>query len=124
MNQIIITGHLGKDPELKKVGEYDLCSFSVAVTKKFKEKGTTTWFNVSVWNKLAELCQKYLSKGSKVLIVGEMQCDKYEEKYYWKVNANSVEFLSTKPKEEEHKPPALDKPEVVTPETGKEILPF
>ena len=51
MNQIIIQGNLGSDPEVKQTGEYELCNFSLAHTpwSKTKGEGEPIWFKVTVW---------------------------------------------------------------------------
>lgn len=101
MNSIIISGNLGKDPELKQINsDLKVCSFSVAVSKKVKGEDVTTWFNVQTWNKLAEISEKYLKKGSKVLVQGELQIEEYEKdgvkKQAVKINATTMEMLSSK----------------------------
>jgi len=108
MNKIIITGHLGQDPELKNIGAgegVDLCTFSVAQTEHYmkdgEKKSVTTWFKVDIFGKKAVSCEKYLTKGSHVLVEGKMQNDKVEvegeqTRSYWKLKAFNVEFLSTK----------------------------
>ena len=84
--QINIIGNLGFDPE----GRYTpsgqaVTSFSVAVSKKYTDKSgekieKTTWFKVTAWGKLAEVCNEYLQKGSRVAVWGEMQAPNVYEK--------------------------------------------
>ena len=105
MNKIIISGNLGRDPEMKYTPAGDaLTKFSVASNRSWTKDGEkheeTTWFNVECWRGLAEVCNQYLHKGSKVLIDGRMACDQYEKDgstvYYWKIVARDVEFLDSK----------------------------
>jgi single-strand DNA-binding protein len=80
--QVIIIGRLGRDPESRFLQDgTQIASFSVAVDKKWKDKsGTqqskTTWFRVTAWNKLAEICNQYLKKGALVMVEGEMVAPK------------------------------------------------
>ena len=77
--QITIIGNLGKDPELRFTPSGDqVASFSVATSKSWTGKDgqrneRTIWFRVTAWLKLAELASEYLKKGSRVLVVGEME---------------------------------------------------
>jgi len=65
MNKSILHGNVGKDPEVKTIGESKV---SLATNKTFKnssgEKETKTeWHNIVMWGKLAELAEKYVTKG-------------------------------------------------------------
>ena len=99
MNQIMIIGRLTADPELKLIpstGKY-VATFSVAVDRRFQKQ--TDFFNVVVWEKLAENCSNYLRKGSQCAVIGEMQQRSYENNegkkvYIWEVKAEQVQFLS------------------------------
>lgn len=71
--KIIVIGNLGRDPELKYTADAKaVCSFSVATSRRIGDKDLTTWLNVSVWNKQAEACAKYLRKGSLVMVEGRL----------------------------------------------------
>lgn len=97
MNKIVLTGHLGRDAELKYLPEgRNVTKFTLAVNKNYKREGDVpTWFNCEVWNK--EKLSNYLTKGKAVLVVGEMRIDPYEkdgqarQKVY--VNVENVELL-------------------------------
>jgi single-strand DNA-binding protein len=108
--QVTVMGHLGKNPEMKEVGQHKAVKFSLAVTKKRKDKDHTEWFNVVAWNKTAELCQKYLQKGDQVLVVGELETREYEDKQGQKqrwtdLNISNVQFVKTKGLEEKKDQP-------------------
>jgi single stranded DNA-binding protein (ssb) len=108
--QITIVGNLGKDPEMKftPAGKATT-SFSVATSHQYTQNGETvketTWFRVQVWGNQAEACNKYLHKGSKVLVTGRLQADKAtggpriwmnknnEPKSSFEINASEVKFL-------------------------------
>jgi single-strand DNA-binding protein len=79
MNQIIIQGNLGTDPEIKQVGEYELCQFSLAHTpwSKAKGEGETIWFKVTVWGNKAPAVARELRKGDSVTVTGKFGVSKY-----------------------------------------------
>ena len=100
MNFVLISGRLGKDPELKTTQSgVSVASFSLAV--KGYNKDETDWFNVTAWRGTAELCAKYLSKGREAIIEGSMHQRKYKaqdgsERTTWEVTADRVEFIGGK----------------------------
>ena len=106
LNRVQLIGRLGKDPESKftPTGK-KVTHFSVAVSNRWKSrdgeaKESTEWVNVEAWDRLGEVCQEYLKKGSLVYIEGRLKTDKYEEKgetrYFTKVVAQMVQFLESK----------------------------
>lgn len=105
MNKVMIKGNLGKDPELKKTNNANsVCNFTVATTDSFKDKNgqwqnVTDWHIVEVWGKLAEKCNRTLSKGSKVFIEGKIKTQSYVgkdqvKKYVTKVIVEKIEFIT------------------------------
>ena len=101
MNKIILIGNLTKNPELKELpsGVY-VCNMNIAVSRDFGEDGAD-YFDIKVFNKQAQNCDKFLSKGRKVAVIGRLQNRSYEDKdgnkrYVTEVIANDVEFLSPK----------------------------
>lgn len=103
LNKVYILGRLGKDPELKKVNDTHVARISVATSEKYKDKETTTWHTIVVWGKLAELCGKYLSKGSQAMFEGKIHTRSWEKdgdkKYVTEIVANQVMFLDSKKNE-------------------------
>jgi len=110
-SKIIIIGNLGRDPELKFTADGKaVASFSVATSRKYKDTDETTWFRVSVWDKQAEACNQYLSKGSKVLVEGRLRPDPngnptvFQRKdgtwgASFEIMASEVKFLDSKPEQ-------------------------
>lgn len=107
MNKAILTGNLTKDPELRTTTSgTSVCTFMVAVQRRYKGtdgKPPVDYLNIVVWRQLGELCGKYLSKGRKVLIEGEIQNRSYEDKdgnkrYITEITAENVEFLTPREK--------------------------
>ena len=114
LNEVIIEGNLTKDPEIKwlKENEIAVCSFTVAVNKRYKDKEQDKWieetsyFRVESWSGLASMCFKYLKKGMLIRVVGELkqslwkepETEKIRERVY--VIAEHVEFKRTKKNDE------------------------
>ncbi len=103
LNRIQLIGYLGKDPESRFTPNgRKVAHFSVGVTRRWKSgsdsKEATDWFNVEAWERLGEVCQQYLKKGSLVFLEGRLKTDKYEvngeTKYFTKVVTQFVQFLS------------------------------
>jgi single-strand DNA-binding protein len=112
--KIIITGNLGRDPEMRYTPSGQaVTSFSVAVNETYTNNNgekvkKTVWFRVSAWGKQAEICNQYLKKGSMVLVDGRMNADPNTggPKVWTKqdgtagasfeVTANTVRFLSSR----------------------------
>lgn len=108
LNKIMLIGNLGKDPELQVTSEgTPVTKFSIAVNRYTKASNgerekETEWFNVVAWRQLAEICEKYLHKGSKVYIEGRLQQRKYTDKNGTErtaveVIANDMKMLDSKP---------------------------
>ena len=70
-SNISIAGHLGKDAEVRQVGDTQCVSFSVAVTRKRKDIETTTWWRCQWWGDRAAKVAQWLTKGKAVLVSGE-----------------------------------------------------
>ncbi|MCA0453948.1 MAG: single-stranded DNA-binding protein [Chloroflexi bacterium] len=69
---IQVTGFVGSDPQVKTVGEQQVASFSVAVSRKNGSgKKQTLWVRVNCWNKLADIAAQYVKKGSLVQVTTE-----------------------------------------------------
>lgn len=96
-------GRLGKDVELRFTAGGDaVANFSIACGWKTKDKEGAEWVNISAFGKLAEICGKYLKKGSQVYIAGSLRTDKYidkvsnVEKFSTKVVAEKMQMLGSK----------------------------
>jgi single-strand DNA-binding protein len=108
LNKIMLIGNLGRDPELSYTPSGKaIAKFSLAVSRRRREaesgeqREETQWFNVVAWERLAETCNNYLQKGSKVYIEGRMTSHKYTDKdgverTAWDVTATDMEMLTPK----------------------------
>ncbi len=105
-HQTIVVGNLGGDPELKYMQSgRAVCNFSVAVSERWRDRQTdewrerTTWYRVAVWGGQAESCNTYLSKGRKVMVIGNVTARGYinnngEAAASLELTARDVRFLS------------------------------
>jgi single-strand DNA-binding protein len=76
-----LAGNIGNDAELKAIPNGTVCEFSVASSRKDKGgKETTQWVRCSLFGKRGEALQKYLTKGSRVTVIGELQVRQYDKK--------------------------------------------
>ena len=103
MNKVILVGNLTKDPDVRKSQNgKSVVKTGIAVNQGYGENQTTDFFNLVAWEKTAELCGKYLSKGSKVLVEGRLKNNNYEKdgvKHYGvDVIVTAIEFLDSKKK--------------------------
>ena len=108
MNKIFLIGNLTFDPETRTTPNgVSVCSFNIAVNRRFVPQGgerQTDFFRISAWRQLGENCQKYLAKGRKVAVVGELTARTYvdksgETRISLEVTADEVEFLSPRQQE-------------------------
>ena len=105
MNKVILIGNLTKDPELATTNSgISVCRFTLAVTRKFQNsegEREADFLNIVVWRGLAENCSKFLSKGSKCAVSGNIQTRSYDandgtKRYVTEIVAEDVEFLATR----------------------------
>lgn len=96
LNKVQLIGRTGKDPEVKHLdGGQIVASFSLATTEKFKDKSgetkeKTEWHNCQAWGKLAEIIEKFLTKGKLIFVEGKIQYREYENKDGQKVRTTDI----------------------------------
>ena len=107
INKVILIGNLGDDVKMhyfedkNSIGRFPIATSESYTNKTTGEKVTTTdWHNIVVRNKLAEICEKYLSKGDKVYVEGKLKNRQWEQdgikRYSTEIQVNEMTFLSTK----------------------------
>ena len=110
MNKVILIGNLTRDPQLRTVntanGEVSVCSFGIAVNRRQGRNAQngqeqTDFFNITAWRQLGELCSRYLQKGRKVCVTGQVSCRTYQAqdgttRASLEVTADDIEFLSSR----------------------------
>ncbi len=104
LNKVMLIGNLGKDPELRYTqSSIPVASFSIATSESWTDKEgnqqeQTEWHRIVIWRGLAEVCGKYLTKGSRVYIEGKLQTRSWEDqngvtKYTTEIVANQMLML-------------------------------
>ncbi len=127
LNSILLEGNLVRDPELNFTAKgTPVCSFSVASNRYFKQddemQQEVSYFDVTTWSKLAEVCKEYLTKGRGVRVVGRLKQDRWtneEGKTRSKVHiiAEHVEF---KPKFKNNQEPEEEQDQEQEQDAGQE----
>lgn len=109
VNKVILVGTLGQDPETKTFGNGgSVTRFSMATSEAWTDKNTgekkevTEWHRIVANNKLGEICQQYLRKGSKVYIEGSLRTRKWtdqsgQERYVTEIRAEQMQMIGDKP---------------------------
>ena len=105
MQKLLIIGNLTRDPEVRTTTNgKEVCNFTVAVNRRQKDaqgESIADFFRVSAWEGLAKTCGKFLAKGRKVAVWGQVSAKAYtgndgETRAQLQVFAQDVEFLSPK----------------------------
>jgi single-strand DNA-binding protein len=104
MNKVILMGRLTRDPEVRYGGANNtaIARISLAVDRRFKREGQpdADFFNCTAFGKTGEFVEKYLRKGTKVVLDGEIQNDNYEKDgvkhYSTQIIINTIEFAESK----------------------------
>ena len=107
MNRVTLLGNVGKDPEIFKTNQgVTIAKFSLATSKKINGEEITEWHNLKLFNKTAEVAEKYVSKGSKILVEGSIEYNSWEtegKKYYkTEINVKHLELVSYNPSNKEN----------------------
>lgn len=109
VNKVILVATLGKDPETKTFPNGgSVTNFSVATSEAWTDKNTgekkeqTEWHNIVMQNKLGEIAQKYLKKGSKVYLEGKLRTRKWQDqngqdRYSTEIVCNNMQMLDSAP---------------------------
>ena len=88
VNKVILLGNLGRDPEIRSMQSGSkMANFSIATSKRWKDRNTqeqkekTSWHNIVVFGDgLVDIVEKYVKKGSKIYVEGELQTRKWQDK--------------------------------------------
>jgi single-strand DNA-binding protein len=142
LNRVFMIGRLTKDPEIRQTTNgTPVTNFSIAINRRYKNangewKDETTFVGIVAWQKLAELCKQYLTKGRAVLVEGKLQTHSWEtedgqKRSLIEVRADRIEFLDRESRGEtapaSNAEPGAPVPSPATPDGGAKIdddLPF
>ena len=106
LNKILLIGNVGQDPLVRTAGENKVANFNLATTEKRRDRdgnvvAETEWHNVVIWGKLAEVVERYVTKGTQLYIEGRIKTEKYtdkegNERMAVKVYASALQLLGSK----------------------------
>ena len=134
INKVIIIGNLGMDPEIRYMPSgASVCSISVATSESWKDKQSgekktrTEWHRIKLFNKLGEIVNKYLKKGSKIYIEGFLRTNKWKdrdgnERYSTDIIANNLQMLDVRQPNEKPYADNYDNNEVKSEKLGGETV--
>tara|TARA_R110000772_G_C13310282_1_gene440301 strand:+ start:33744 stop:34229 length:486 start_codon:yes stop_codon:yes gene_type:complete len=107
VNKVILVGNVGQDPEFRVMPNGNgVCNISIATSESWKdktsgeEKEKTEWHRVVFFNRLAEIVEQYVKKGSKLYVEGRLQTRKYEkdgqDHYSTEINGTEMQMLDSR----------------------------
>ena len=107
VNKVILVGNLGRDPEIRSMQSGDkVCNLSVATSERWKDRNSgemqekTEWHRVIFFNRLAEIVEQYIKKGSKLYIEGRLQTRSWEQdgvkRYTTEIVASEMQMLDSR----------------------------
>lgn len=108
VNKVILIGNLGKDPEIRTLdNDVKLARFSIATSESYQDKSTgerreiTDWHNIVVWRGLADVAERFLSKGMKIYVEGKLKTRSWQDetgntRYQTEVVADNFTMLTPK----------------------------
>lgn len=135
LNKVMLIGHLGDEVKMhyfeggNSIGRFPVATNESYTNKQTGEKVTNTeWHNIVVRNKLAEICEKYLSKGDKIYCEGRLKTRQWEQdgqkRYSTEIHVVDMTFLTTKKETTKSEVPVNKTQTVSKPTEENDDLPF
>ncbi|MCX4263703.1 MAG: single-stranded DNA-binding protein [Muribaculaceae bacterium] len=108
MNKVILLGNVGRDPRMRMVDSSQVADFPLATTERRTSRtpdgqemqlpDLTEWHNIVMWGRAAEFAEKYIRKGSRLLVEGKLRTRSWEDhnaikRYITEVYVDSFELL-------------------------------
>jgi len=108
MNKVILLGNVGRDPKIRMVDSSSVAEFPLATSERRRSRGEdgrevelpelTEWHNIVMWGRAAEFAEKYIRKGSKLLVEGKIRTRSWEDhnaikRYITEIYVDSFELL-------------------------------
>jgi single-strand DNA-binding protein len=135
LNKVMLIGHLGDEVKMhyfdggNSIGRFPIATNESYTNKQTGEKVTNTeWHNLVVRNKLAEICEKYLSKGDKIYCEGRIKTRQWEQdgqkRYSTEIHVVDMTFLTTKKETVKPIAPVVNPSETSKPTEENDDLPF
>jgi single-strand DNA-binding protein len=119
-NRVVIMGNLTRDPEVRFTPSGTaVCDIGLAINEKFKDQESTTFVDVTLWGRTAEVAGEYLNKGAPVLVEGRLKTDTWEtqdgqKRSKLKVVGETMQMLGSKrdgggrSRQQDSQPPQTD----------------
>ena len=148
VNKVILVGNVGKDPEVRHldsgvaVANFPLATSETYTAKSGERVTTTEWHNIVLWRGLADVAEKYVTKGRQLYIEGRIRTRSYDDKdgnkrYITEIYGDQMQMLGTKadnqqggggapqqaPQQSQQSDPVVNQPKIEEPE-GDDDLPF
>jgi single-strand DNA-binding protein len=137
VNKVILVGHLGADPEMRQTtAGVPIARLRVATTETWNDRATgqkqerTEWHTVIAYDKLAGICERYLSKGRLVYIEGALQTRSWDDKetgqkrYATEIKARDMKMLGGRPEGSSGVGPAVSEPAAAAGGGDDDDVPF
>ena len=101
VNKVILVGRLGKDPEIRRLENGKaVASLTLATSEKYKDSEQVEWHSLELWDKLADIAEKYLAKGALIYVEGKIKTDTWEKEgvkqYRTKIVVFTMQMLGSK----------------------------
>ena len=103
VNKVILVGRVGQEPNVRMAGEKKVATINLATSEKYKGRDgnlveSTEWHSVVLWDKLAEVAEKYVTKGAQLYIEGKIKTEKYtdkdgHDKFVTRIKADSMQMI-------------------------------
>lgn len=105
MNKAILLGYVGRDPEIRYIGQRPVASFSLATTEPSRRNAAgeevperTEWHNIVMYDGAAEVAEKYIRKGTRMLVEGKLRTRVWEDRntikrYVTEIYVDTFELL-------------------------------
>lgn len=122
VNKVFLLGNVGKDPEVRAVQGVKVATFTLATTDRAYTKGDgtqvperTEWHNIVAWRGVADVCERYVRKGTKVHIIGKLATRQWEgrdgvKRYQTEVVVDELELLGQPQQASQHQPQSAPQP--------------
>ena len=134
MNKMLVIGNVGTDPEMRYTPNGNpVTSFRLATSRRYttsegEQREETEWFTVTAWNRLAETCNQYVTKGMRVYAEGRLKSDTWtgndgQNRFRNEIVANEVRFLD-RPGDRERGQSATEEGEAPPADANADDLPW
>lgn len=128
LNRVTLIGRVGGNVEVRQAGQTQVANVSLATTKTIRSQDKdpreeTEWHNLTFWGKKAEIAQKYVSKGTKLYVEGEIKHREKDGKKYDSITVQEFVIMSS-PTAKPAAPPKPVPPPVADPFSSDDEYPF